>query len=131
MEKKGLMLVVLAVVLVVSAVAEAGDRYSNSYSPTLDAWRMAGERNGYEAGYADAYSGYRAADLRRFAPEYCEGYSLGYRDGTYHRGCGGCGDYGYRQGSYPAPQYPQPAPQIYWGVTIRGKHGSVRIGGRN
>ena len=129
MKKTVRMILVGLVVILVAVVAEAGDQY---YSPTLDAWRLAGQRNGYDHGYRDGYYGYPLAHLGGYAPEYRDGYSLGYRDGAYHRGrgeCGGCGGgYGYGQGSYPAPQ---PVPQIYWGISIRGKHGGIRIGGQN
>jgi hypothetical protein len=120
--KKGLVVTVVLVILVAAAVqAQEWGRY-----PTIDAFKGGIAQAGYDTGYADGYNGYPPRNLWGQAPEYQEGYNWGYRDGMYHRGCGRCG-YGYYSGYYSTPA----PPQIYWGISIRGKHGGFRIGGWN
>ena len=118
MKKKGLVMVLVVLLVAVSMVAEAGS--------TLEAWRLAGERNGYEAGYADAYYGYSPADLRRFAPEYRDGYLNGYRRGCEDRVYASS----YRRDNERGRGYGQSS-SFHWGFSIRGRNGSIRVGGRN
>jgi len=123
MEKlvKGLMLVVLVAALLISVAAEAQEwgRY-----PTQDAWRMAGERNGYDHGYRDGYYGYPLAHLERYAPEYRDGYRLGYRDGVsdgayrHERGGHGNGGYGYPQSQPPTVRFKVWSKDKGWGISL-------------
>jgi len=103
MEKKGKkrLLTVLAVAILATMVMTvAAEAQEWGRCPTLDAWRMAGQRNGYDAGYADGYAGYPAYP-RYNSPEYREGYHSGNQEGHHRRYAhGGHSNYG-SYGSHP------------------------------
>lgn len=96
MKKKVLMaMAVLLVLLVALANAEAGDRYSRGYYPTLEARRMAGERNGYN------YSSTRYPTLEAWGRA---GEDYHHRDHKYYGPITVVYGHGYSSGYYVEPQ---------------------------